>query len=149
MRDSQPFIENGDAGTLAQAIVDTVREPLLVLDKDLRVLAASRSFYLAFRVAPTTTQGRLLYTLGDGQWDIPKLRLLLEKIVPEQGVMEDYEVEHAFPDIGKRTMLLNARKVFYEENPHTTLLLGIEDVTERRALEQRCCGRRRCCSRNC
>src|SRR6202043_3608901 len=86
--------------------------------------------------APTDTQGRLLYTLGDGQWDIPRLRLLLEKIVPKQGVMEDYEVEHAFPDIGKRTMLLNARKVFYEGNPHTTLLLGIEDVTERRALER-------------
>ena len=136
MLSNQPFIENKDAGTLAQAIVDTVREPLLVLDKDLRVLAASRSFYLTFKAAPADTQGRLLYTLGDGQWDIPKLRLLLEKIVPEEGVMEDYEVEHQFPDIGKRTMLLNARKVFYEENPHTTLLLGIEDVTERRALER-------------
>jgi two-component sensor histidine kinase len=121
---------------LAQAIVDTVREPLLVLDQDLRVLAASRSFYLTFRVAPTDTQGRLLYALGDGQWDIPKLRLLLEKIVPEHGVMEDYEVEHEFPGIGNRTMLLNARKVFYTDSPHTTLLLGIEDVTERRALER-------------
>jgi PAS domain-containing protein len=136
MLNNQPFVENRDAGAFAQAIVDTVREPLLVLDQDLRVLAASRSFYLTFKVARPDTQGRLLYALGDGQWDIPKLRLLLEKIVPEQGVMEDYEVEHAFPDIGKRTMLLNARKVFYEENPHTTLLLGIEDVTERRALER-------------
>ena len=136
MLNNQPFVENRDAGAFAQAIVDTVREPLLVLDKDLRVLAASRSFYLAFRVAPTTTQGRLLYALGDGQWDIPKLRLLLEKIVPEQGVMEDYEVEHEFPDIGRRTMLLNARKVLYVGNPHTTLLLGIEDVTARRALER-------------
>jgi two-component sensor histidine kinase len=136
MLNNQPFIENRDAGAFAQAIVDTVREPLLVLDQDLRVLAASRSFYLTFKVARTDTQGRLLYALGDGQWDIPRLRLLLEKIVPEQGVMEDYEVEHTFPDIGKRTMLLNARKVFYEGNPHTTLLLGIEDVTERRALER-------------
>ena len=136
MLNNQPFIENKDAGAFAQAIVDTVREPLLVLDEDLRVLAASRSFYSTFKVARTDTEGRLLYALGDGQWDIPKLRLLLEKIVPEQGVMEDYEVEHAFPDIGKRTMLLNARKVFYEGNPHTTLLLGIEDVTERRALER-------------
>ena len=136
MLNNQPFIENKDAGTFAQAIVDTVREPLLVLDKDLRVLAASRSFYLTFKAARADTQGRLLYTLGDGQWDIPKLRLLLEKIVPEHGVMEDYEVEHQFPDIGKRTMLLNARKVFYADNPHTTLLLGIEDVTERRALER-------------
>jgi two-component sensor histidine kinase len=136
MRDHHPFIENNDAATLAQAIVDTVREPLLVLDKDLRVLAASRSFYLTFKVARTDTQGRLLYALGDGQWDIPGLRLLLEKIVPEHGVMEDYEVEHQFPGIGRRTMLLNARKVFYEGNSHTTLLLGIEDVSERRALER-------------
>src|ERR1700678_634254 len=136
MPDSQPFIENRDAGTLAQAIVDTVREPLLVLDKDLRVLAASRSFYQTFKVAPNTTRGQFLYSLGDGQWDIPGLRLLLEKIVPEHGVMDDYEVEHQFPEIGKRTMLLNARKVFYEGNSHTTILLGIEDVTERRAADR-------------
>src|ERR1700726_726530 len=136
MPDSQPFVENKDAGTLAQAIVDTVREPLLVLDQDQRVLAASRSFYQTFKVAPTNTQGKLLYALGDGQWNIPGLRLLLEKIVPEHGVMEDYEVEHQFPDIGRRTMLLNARKVFYEGNSHTTLLVGIEDVTARRALER-------------
>ena len=136
MPDSQPFVQNRDAGTLAQAIVDTIREPLLVLDKDLRVLAASRSFYSTFQVVPSVTQGQLLYELGDGQWDIPALRLLLEKIVPEHGVMDDYEVEHEFPEIGKRTMLLNARKVFYEGNSHTTLLLGIEDVTRRRALER-------------
>jgi oxalate decarboxylase len=95
---SQPFIENRDAGTLARAIVDTVREPLLVLDKNLRVLAASRSFYQTFKVAPSSTQGQLFYALGNGQWDIPGLRLLLEKIVPEHGVMEDYEVEHEFPE---------------------------------------------------
>ena len=136
MRDSQSFIENRDAGTLAQAIVDTVREPLLVLDKDLRVLAASRSFYSTFQVAPSITQGQLLYELGDGQWNIPGLRLLLERIVPEHGVMEGYEVEHQFPEIGTRAMLLNARKVFYEGNSHTTLLLGIEDVTAQRALER-------------
>jgi two-component sensor histidine kinase len=136
MPDSQPFIENRDAGTLAQAIVDTVREPLLVLDKDLRVLAASRSFYSTFQVVPSTTQDQLIYELGDGQWDIPELRLLLERIVPEHGVMDDYEVERQFPELGKRTMLLNAREVFYEGNSHTTLLLGIEDVTARRALER-------------
>ena len=138
MPDSQPFVENRDAGTLAQAIVDTVREPLLVLDKDLRVLAASRSFYATFQVAPSATQGQLLYELGDGQWDIPALRLLLERILPEHGhgvMMDEYEVEHQFPDIGKRTMLLNARKVFYEGNSQTTILLGIEDATTRRALE--------------
>ncbi len=136
MPDSQPFIENRDAGTLAQAMVDTVREPLLVLDKDLRVLSASRSFYSTFQVVPSITQGELLYELGDGQWDIPGLRSLLERIVPEHSVMEDYEVEHQFPEIGRRTMLLNARKVFYEGNSHTTLLLGFEDVTARRTLER-------------
>jgi two-component sensor histidine kinase len=127
-------IENASA--LTQAIVDTVREPLIVLDHDLRVIAASRAFYLKFKVRRDDTQGKLLYDLGDGQWDIPKLRLLLERIIPEQGVMEDYEVEHEFPQIGRRTMLLNARKVFYEENSHTTILLGIEDVTDKLNLER-------------
>jgi two-component sensor histidine kinase len=136
MLDSQPFLENKEAATLAQAIVDTVREPLLVLDKDLGVLAASRSFYSTFKVVKADTIGRPLYGLGDGQWDIPRLRLLLENIVPEHGVMDDYEVDHDFPGIGPRTMLLNARKVFYEGNSHTTMLLGIEDITGRRALER-------------
>jgi two-component sensor histidine kinase/PAS domain-containing protein len=125
-----------EARAFAQAIVNTVREPFLVLDQDLRVLAASRSFYSAFKVSPEDTQGRLLYALGDGQWDIPKLHLLLEKIVPEHGVMEGYEVEHEFPSLGQRTMLLNARKVFYEGGSHTTILLGMEDVTDRRILER-------------
>jgi two-component sensor histidine kinase len=125
-----------DACALAQAIVDTVREPVLVLAKDLRVIAASRSFYSTFKVSPDHTQGRLLYALGDGQWDIPKLRVLLEKIIPEHGAMDDYEVEHAFPDIGSRTMRLNARQVFYEGSAGTTILLGIEDITAWRILER-------------
>jgi len=133
---SKPFSGVEDARALAQAIVDTVREPLLVLDQDLRVVAASRSFYLTFRVNRQETQGRLLYALGDGQWDIPALRVLLEKIVPEHGELEGYEVEHEFPGIGRRIMLLNARKVFYEGNSHSTILLAIEDVTERRAAER-------------
>ena len=130
------FTEIGDARALAQAIVDTVREPLLVFDKGLRVIAASRSFYSVFKVGPQDTQGRLLYELGDGQWDIPRLRLLLEKIIPEHGVMEGYEVEHEFPGIGLRTMCLNARQVFYEGGADTTILLGIEDVTGQRASER-------------
>jgi two-component sensor histidine kinase len=132
----EQFTEIGDARALAQAIVDTVREPLLVFDKDLRVIAASRSFYSVFKVSPQDTQGRRLYELGDGQWDIPKLRLLLEKIIPERGVMEDYEVEHEFPGVGHRTMRLNARQVFYEGGADTTILLGIEDITRQRAAER-------------
>jgi two-component sensor histidine kinase len=132
----EQFTDVADACALAQSIVDTVREPVLVLDKGLRVIAASRSFYSDFKVGPEDTQGRLLYALGDGQWDIPRLRVLLEKIIPEHGVMEDYEVEHEFPDLGHRTMYLNARRVTYKEGAETTILLGIEDVTERRILER-------------
>jgi two-component sensor histidine kinase len=130
------FTDIEDAFALAQAIVDTVREPVLVFDKDLRVIAASRSFYSAFKVSLQDTQGRLLYEFGNGQWDIPGLRLLLEKIIPERGVMGDYEVEHEFPDVGHRTMRLNARQVFYEGGADTTILLGIEDVTRQRAFER-------------
>lgn len=132
----EQFTAVADAWALAQGIVDTVREPVLVLDKDLRVIAASRSFYSAFRVTPEDTQGRLLYALGDGQWDIPKLRVLLEKIIPEQGVMEGYEVEHEFLGLGHRTMCLNARQVFYQGGAGTTILLGMEDITERIILER-------------
>jgi chemotaxis protein methyltransferase CheR len=133
---SKQFTAIADAWALAQGIVDTVREPILVLDKELRVIAASRSFYSTFKVSPEETQGRLFYALGDGQWDIPKLRVLLEKIIPEHGVMEGYEVEHEFPDLGHRTLCLNARQVFYEEGADTTILLGMEDVTERLILER-------------
>jgi two-component sensor histidine kinase len=130
------FNNAADACALAQSIVDTVREPVVVLDKGLRVIAASRSFYSAFKVSPEETQGRLLYALGDGQWDIPKLRVLLDKILPEHGAMEDYEVEHEFPNLGHRTMRLNARQAFYEGGADTTILLGIEDVTGRHMLER-------------
>jgi two-component sensor histidine kinase len=131
------FTDVQDAFALAHAIVDTVREPLVVLDDELRVVAASRSFYLTFRVDRNETQGKLLFELGDGAWDIPKLRLLLGKIIPERGEMEDYEVDHDFQDIGRRTMLLNARKVFYEIGSHANIiLLGIEDVTGKRTLER-------------
>jgi two-component sensor histidine kinase len=132
----EQFSTISDVLAFAEGIVDTVREPVLVLDKELRVIAANRSFYSVFKVHPEHTQGRLLYALGDGQWDIPKLRALLERILPEKGVMEDYEVEHEFPGLGPRTMRLNARQVFYEGGADTTILLGIEDVTERRVLER-------------
>lgn len=125
-----------DACDLAQAIVDTVREPVLVLDKELRVIAASRSFYATFKVSPDDTQGRLLYALGDGQWDIPKLRVLLEKIIPEHGEMEDYDVEHEFPGLGLRTMRLNARQMLFQRGAGTTILLGLEDISARRLIER-------------
>ena len=131
-----PFAGIEDGRALAQAIVDTIREPLLVLDKDLRVVAASRSFYLTFRVERQNVQGLPIYALGDGQWNIPELRLLLERILPRATVMEGYEVEHDFRVLGRRKMLLNARTVFYEGNTRPLILLAIEDVTERRAAQR-------------
>lgn len=124
-----------DGRTLAQAMVDTIRESLLVLDGNLRVVAASRSFYAKFKTTPEDTKGRLVYDLGSGEWDNPALRDLLDRIVPEHGVMDHFEIEQDFPQIGKRTMLLNARKVFYEADSNTTLLLSIEDITDRRLAE--------------
>jgi two-component sensor histidine kinase len=133
---SEQFTDGHDAYVLASAIVDAVRESFVVLDEDLRVVAASRSFYRTFIVNPQETQGKLFYELGDGEWNTPKLRMLLGKILLERGIMEDCEVEHDFPNIGPRTMLLNARTVFYEENPRANILLGIEDVTGQRLLER-------------
>ena len=125
-----------DARAFAQAIVDTIREPLLVLDDKLRIMAASRSFYLTFRVNRQDTQGQFLYSIGDGQWDIPALRDLLERIIPENENLDDYQVEHIFPSIGRRIMLLNARRLFYEDGANSTILLAIEDITRRKDHEQ-------------
>lgn len=124
-----------DACALAYAIVNTVREPIVVLDRELRVVAASRAFYRTFKVSREVTEGKLLFELGDGEWDIPQLRTLLGQILPQHGTIEDFDVEHDFLNLGRRTMCLNARQVIYEGGAETTILLGIEDVTDRRALE--------------
>jgi len=134
--DRNPLAAVAHGHTLAEAIVDSVREPLVVLDRDLRVIAASRSFYRTFAVEPRNTQGRKLYLLGDGQWNIPALRTVLEDVIPKHRTVEAYEVEHEFPTIGRRVMLLNARQVFDEDGSATALLLAIEDVTQRRDTER-------------
>jgi len=118
----------------AQDVVDTVREPLLILDSSLRVHSANRAFYQTFHVSSEETEGRLIYELGNGQWDIPDLRTLLEDIVPTSSVFNDFELEHDFPIIGRRVMLLNARKL--RQGSHAELVvLAMEDVTERRRAE--------------
>jgi len=118
-------------GTLhyAQGIVETVREPLLVLDGELRVQSANHSFYQTFKTMPPETEGRLIYELGKGQWNIPRLRQLLEEIVPQNSVFENFEVEHDFPDIGVRTMMLNARRLEARPGHPPLILLAMEDVT--------------------
>src|ERR1700720_219006 len=129
----KPLVE--DIQNYAQNIVDTVREPLLILDTTLRVRSANRAFYQTFQVSLEETENRLIYELGNGQWDIPALRTLLEDVVPKSSVFNDFELEHTFPVIGRRAMLLNARKL--EAGNHAELLvLAMEDVTERRRAEE-------------
>lgn len=125
-----------EALAYAQAIVETVREPLVVLDGDLRVRSANRSFYQTFQVAPEETEGHLVYELGNGQWDIPRLRELLEEILPRNTSFEGFEVEHEFPTIGRKTMLVNARRLLQEAGRSEMILLAIEDITERKQAEE-------------
>src|SRR5947208_782320 len=129
----EPLVE--DIQNYAQNIVDTVREPLLILDTTLRIRSANRAFYQTFHVSSKETENRLIYELGNGQWDIPDLRTLLEDVVPKSSVFNDFELEHTFPVIGRRVMLLNARKL--QAGHHGELLvLAMEDVTERRRVEE-------------
>src|SRR5215210_6615483 len=133
MMEPRPLVE--DIQNYAQNIVDTVREPLLILDATLRVQSANRAFYQTFHVSPSETEGRLIYELGNGQWDIPDLRTLLEDIVPKSSVFDDFELDHTFPVIGRRVMLLNARKL--QAGHHGELLvLAMEDVTARKRAEE-------------
>ena len=136
MADYNPLATVAHGHSLAEAIVDTVREPLIVLDRDLRVIAASRSFYRTFGEEPGTTEGRMLFDLGDGQWNIPALRIVLQDIIPKHSTVEAYEVEHEFPTLGRRVMLLNARRVLDETGSDSALLVAIEDVTQRRDAER-------------
>ena len=117
-------------------VVETIREGLLVLDSDLTIRFANRSFCQTFAVAAEDTVGRKLYDLGNGQWDIPKLRTALETIISGQKTIEAFEVDQFFPSIGRRVMVLNARKVYQPGNKIQQVLLAIDDVTERVRLER-------------
>ncbi len=120
------------ARNYAEGMIETVREPLIVLDSDLRVQRATPAFYETFLVSREETEGRLLYDLGNGQWNQPRLRELLGSAFFRQQPFHDYEIEHDFPHIGRRTMRLNARRIPRQDPEHRMLLLAIEDVTERR-----------------
>jgi PAS domain S-box-containing protein len=118
----------------AESVINAVREPLVSLDQDLRVVTVNRSFCEFFRVKPEDCVGQLIYDLGNRQWDIPKLRELLETILPRSTSFDDYEVEHEFATIGRRVMLLNARQIPRALGKERIILLAIEDVTERREM---------------
>lgn len=121
-----------DALTYADNIIATLREPFLVLDKSHHVVSANQSFYQNFKVTPEETQGRYIYDLGDRQWDIPRLRELLEEVLPQNHFFQDFSVEHDFPAIGRKIMLLNGRRIQKPGNHSELILLAFEDVTERR-----------------
>ncbi|HET8547388.1 MAG TPA: CheR family methyltransferase, partial [Bryobacteraceae bacterium] len=121
-----------DAKIYAENIVATIRDPLLVLDDNLRVQSANPAFFKAFHVTAKETEGRLLYELGNGHWDIPELRRLMTELLPEKKTMEDFLVEHEFPDIGRRSLSLNARRIDHVQ----LILLVVEDITERKRAEE-------------
>ena len=124
------------AWTYIRTVIDTAREPFLILDEKLCVLSANKTFYNVFKVTKKATEGTKVYELGDGQWDIPALRMLLEKIIPKDAFFIDYEVDHVFPVIGRRIMLLNARRIYSSNTERPIVLLAMEDVTKRKELEE-------------
>src|SRR6185437_1572149 len=129
MKDLPPEIDS----QLSEAIIETMTEPLIVLDDKLCVLVANRAFYEKFHVEPVEVKNAPFYKLGNGQWDIPDLRHLLELVIPKETQVENYEVTHDFPDLGKRIMVINAREIRYQ-NGRRKMLLSIQDVTEQRHL---------------
>lgn len=127
--------EAAAALTYAEDIIRTLREPFLILDQQLRVRSANRSFYRNFHTSPEETENRHVYELGNGQWDIPRLRQLLEEVLPRNHTVDGFEVEHYFPAMGLRSMVLNARRVQQDSEPSHLILLAIEDITERKQAE--------------
>lgn len=123
-----------ESWTYIKTVVDIMREPFLILDKDLRVMAANDAFYRTFQVEEKDTEKKIVYDLGNGQWDIPDLRKLLENILPKNTFFKGFEVMHDFPLIGRKVMILNARRIYRENTNLETfppiILLAIEDVTE-------------------
>ncbi len=130
-----------ESWTYIKTVVDTIREPFLVLDKNLCVMAANESFYRTFQVEERDTESKRVYELGNGQWDIPALRKLLEDILPKNTFFKGFEVVHEFPVIGRKIMILNARRIYREnagaESSSPIILLAMEDVTEMMAIAEK------------
>lgn len=114
-----------------QTLVEVARESFLILDADIRVISANPVFYQTFQVQPGQTENRLLYELGNGQWNIPELKRLLEEVLPSKKVVKDYQVTHVFETIGAKTILLNARQI----DTVQLIVLAMEDITVRKELE--------------
>jgi len=125
-----------EAYDYSEAVFSTIHEPMIVLDKNLRVKSANKTFYTTFNVKEEDTEGMLLYDLGNHQWNIPRLRELLESILPKKFHFHDFEITHTFPSIGEKTMLLNARKIIQKMNHEELILLAISDVTDTKLFEK-------------
>ena len=126
-----------ESWTYIKTVVDIVREPILILDKNLRVMAANDSFYRTFQVEREDTEGKVVYKLGNGQWDIPALRKLLEDILPKNTFFKGFEVDHSFPVVGHKVMILNARQIHFKEDIFPpTIFLAMEDVTDMMAVAE-------------
>ena len=130
-----------ESWTYIKTVVDVVREPIIILDKKFRVMAANEPFYRTFQVEPKDTEGKVVYKLGNGQWDIPGLRKLLEDILPKNTFFKGFEVVHDFPFIGRKAMILNARQIHFRDDDASgpfspIILLAMEDVTEMMAVAQ-------------
>ena len=123
-----------ESWTYIKTVVDVMREPILILDKDFRVMAANDPFYQTFRVEPKETEHKIVYDLGNGQWDIPALRKLLENILPKDTFFKGFQVSHEFPHIGHKVIILNARQIYRKSSSAKEfppiILLAMEDVTE-------------------
>lgn len=129
--------------TYIKTVVDVVREPVLILDKNFCVMAANESFYRMFQVEPENTENQLVYKLGNGQWNIPALKKLLENILPKNTFFKGFEVSHEFPTIGHKIMILNARQIHVEDEAGfpPIILLAMEDVTELMGVAEMLAGR--------
>jgi len=137
-RESKKVIQKiKEAKQYAESIIETVREPLIILDANLKIISANHSFYRTFKTKPKETEGKYIYEIGNRQWDIPELRKLLQEILPKNTSFDNFEVEHDFPRIGKRTMLLNARRIYREGKKTQMILLAIEDITERKQTREK------------
>jgi nitrogen-specific signal transduction histidine kinase len=123
------------AWTYIQTVVDTIREPFLILDEHLQVISANKTFYDFFQVTQEETEGKRVYDLGNGQWNVPKLSILLEDILPKNTFFSDFKVEHTFPNIGYKIMLLNARRIYKTGEERPILLLAMEDISRQKQLE--------------
>ncbi|MGA7627460.1 MAG: PAS domain-containing protein, partial [Methanoregula sp.] len=125
------------ARELAENVINTIREPLVVLDPEFKVVSASGSFYTTFRTSAVETIGKNLFELGNHQWNIPKLRELLETVLPQKTSFENIEVDHVFPGIGRRKMLLNGRRIMSDRGESRLILLAIEDITNQLPVKER------------